>query len=162
MPTAQRLQGTDGLETLRWLARRQGYQAALDHALTTAQSPGSRLHTDAWQWVIGPDAGLFRACREAIAMGREALLTEWVSALDALSRNPRGLSEPILICMSRPRKAVSCLTASRCSRVLLHTRGAAIVGGRAAAAGGGGQRERRGEHTVCNAYPPLSGRGTRW
>jgi hypothetical protein len=84
MLTAQRLQGTDGLETLRWLARRQGYRAALDHALTTAQSPGSRLHTDAWQWVIGPDAGLFRACREAIAMGREALLTEWASALDAL------------------------------------------------------------------------------
>lgn len=84
MPTSQCLQGTGGLETLRWLARHQGYRAALDHALTTTQTPGSRLHTDAWQWVIGPDAGLFRACQEAIALGHEALLTEWASALDAL------------------------------------------------------------------------------
>ena len=80
----QRSQGTDGLETLRWLARHQGYRAALDHALTASQTPGSRLHTDAWQWVIGPDAGLFRACREAIILGREALFTEWASTLDAL------------------------------------------------------------------------------
>ena len=47
MLTMQRSQGTDGLETLRWLARHQGYRVALAHALTTAQTPGSRLHTDA-------------------------------------------------------------------------------------------------------------------
>jgi hypothetical protein len=77
MLTAQRLPGAGGLETFRRLARRQGYRVALAHALTTAQTPGGRLHMDAWQWVIGPDAGLFRACREAIAQNREDLLTEW-------------------------------------------------------------------------------------
>ena len=41
-----------------------------------------------------------------------------------------ALSSPILICLSRPRKAVSCLTASRCGRLLRHTRGADIAGGR--------------------------------
>src|SRR5215468_5230466 len=84
MVTGQRPRGDGGLATLRRLAHHQGYRAALAHALTTAHAPGSRSHTEAWQWVIGPDAGLFRACREAIALGRAELLTQWASALDTL------------------------------------------------------------------------------
>jgi hypothetical protein len=40
-----------------------------------------------------------------------------------------ALSSPILICMSRPLKAASCLTASRCGRLLLQTRGAESLAG---------------------------------
>jgi integrase/recombinase XerD len=55
------------------------------------------------------------------------------------SERGRGLSAaavPILICMPRARKATSCLAASRCGRLLLHTRGADIAGGRRWAAQG--------------------------
>src|SRR5262245_39505495 len=91
MQTAQHARHDHGLETLRRLARHQGYRTALAHALTAAQAPGSRLHTDAWQWVIGPDAGLFRACQEAIAQDHDDLFLQWESALDALIPDRRGL-----------------------------------------------------------------------
>lgn len=106
-------QGDGGLETLRRLARRQGYRAALAHALTTAQAPGSRPHTEAWQWVIGPDAGLFRACHEAIARGREDLLTQWMSTLDALIPDRRELHR---FFRERVHAVLACARAVGCLR----------------------------------------------
>ena len=62
--------------------------------------------------MIDPDAGLFRACREVIALGREALLTQWASALDALipdrresHRFSRAHVHAVLACA----RAVCCL-----------------------------------------------------
>jgi hypothetical protein len=134
MLTAQRLQGDGGLETLRWLARHQGYRAALDHALTTAQTPGSRLHTDAWQWVIGPDAGLFRACREAVALGREALFTEWASALDALIPDRR---ESHRFFRARLHAVLACARAVCCLRQDVEPGGALMALGDALSAWAG-------------------------
>lgn len=112
MQTLPQAQGDRALETLRRLARQQGYRAALTHALCAAQAPGSRRHMDAWQWVIDPDAGLFRACQEAIAQDHEALLMSWLSALEALipdRRESHRFSKTRLDAVLACARAICCL-----------------------------------------------------